>query len=398
MTLFTLAIFVAGIWLLSFYADHMLRGDIAHQLGRQQLAATSLLAAQIDDELNERLTALKIVADSISASNLSDPNSIQKMLENRPLFLRDFNAGVYVAQMDGTAIASLPASINRLGINYIDRDYIAMPLKEGKAKIGQPVMGRVVSSAILGIGMPIKNRQGNVIGVLAGVIDLGKPSFLDKITENRYGNTGYFELREPKSQLIITSTDKRQVMQKPAHSVDRQLQAGEQAVIAVNASGQELLSSARHIPAADWLIVASLPTAEAFASIYSMERRILLVTILLTIVAGGMTWWMLRRELSPMFATVKQLASLTGTNQQLRSLKIDSQNEIGDLVRSFNALLKVLGQREDALRESEFRWKFAIEGSRDGLWDWNVIADHMFFSKTWKALLGYSETEIIITN
>ena len=108
MTLFTLAIFVAGIWLLSFYADHMLRGDIAHQLGRQQLAATSLLAAQIDDELNERLTALKIVADSISASNLSDPNSIQKMLENRPLFLRDFNAGVYVTQMDGTAIASLP--------------------------------------------------------------------------------------------------------------------------------------------------------------------------------------------------------------------------------------------------------------------------------------------------
>jgi diguanylate cyclase (GGDEF)-like protein/PAS domain S-box-containing protein len=394
VTLFTLAIFVAGIWLLSFYADHMLRGDIAHQLGRQQLAATSLLAAQIDDELNDRLTALKIVADSINASNLSDPHSIQKMLENRPLFLRDFNAGVYVTKMDGTAIASLPASINRLGINYIDRDYIAIPLKEGKAKIGQPVMGRVVSSAILGIGMPIKDTQGNVIGVLAGVIDLGKPSFLDKITENRYGNTGYFELREPKSQLIITSTDKRQVMQKPAHSVDRKLQAGEQAVIAVNASGQELLSSARHIPAADWLIVASLPTEEAFASIYSMERRILLVTILLTIVAGGMTWWMLRRELSPMFATVKQLASLTGTNQQLRSLKIDSQNEIGDLVRSFNALLKVLGQREDALRESEFRWKFAIEGSRDGLWDWNVIADHMFFSKTWKALLGYSETEI----
>ena len=289
MTLFTLAIFVAGIWLLSFYAEHMLRGDIAHQLGRQQLASTSLLAAQIDDELNERLTALKIVADSISASNLSEPHSIQKMLENRPLFLRDFNAGVYVTKTDGTAIASLPNSINRLGINYIDRDYIDIPLKAGKAKIGQPVMGRVLSSAILGIGMPIKDTQGHVIGVLAGIIDLGKPSFLDKITDNRYGNTGYFELREPKSQLIITSTDKRQVMRKSTHSINRELQAGEQAVITVNAFGQEVLSSARYIPAADWLIVASLPTAEAFAPIYSMERRILLVTILLTILAGGMT-------------------------------------------------------------------------------------------------------------
>ena len=255
-------------------------------------------------------------------------------------------------------------------------------------------MGRALSSPILGIGMPIKDNQGQVIGVMAGVIDLGKPSFLDKITENRYGKSGYYQLWEPKSKLIITSTDKRQVMQQSTRVFDRQLQAGEQAVITVNSSGQEVLSSAKRIAAADWLIVASLPTTEAFAPIYSMERRILLVTILLTIVAGGLTWWMLRRELSPMFATVKQLASLTGENQQLRPLQIDSQNEIGDLVRSFNALLEIIVQRKDALRDSEFRWKFAIEGSGNGLWDWDVSSGQVFFSNTWKSLLGYTENEI----
>jgi diguanylate cyclase (GGDEF)-like protein/PAS domain S-box-containing protein len=394
VTLFTLAIFVAGIWLLSFYAGLMLRGDITHQLARQQLATTSLLAAQIDDALDDRLTSLKIVADSLGISSLSETHTIQRLLENRPIFLRGFNAGVYVTLTDGTAVASLPASINRLGINYIDRDYIAIPLKEGKAHIGKPVMGRVLSSAVVGIGMPIKNAQDEVIGVLAGVIDLGKPSFLDKVTDNRYGKSGYYALWEPKSKLIITSTDRRQVMQKPVHSIDYQLHAGKQALTAVNDLGQEVLASAIRIDAADWLIVASLPTAEAFAPIYSMERRILLVTMLLTIVAGGMTWWMLRRELSPMFATVKQLASLTGHDQQLHPLQIDSQNEIGDLVRSFNALLIVLGQRKEALRDSEFRWKFAIEGSGNGLWDWDIATDRVFFSKTWKTLLGYSESEI----
>jgi diguanylate cyclase (GGDEF)-like protein/PAS domain S-box-containing protein len=394
VTLFTLAIFVAGIWLLSFYAGLMLRGDITHQLARQQLATTSLLAAQIDDALDDRLTSLKIVADSLGISSLSETHTIQRLLENRPIFLRGFNAGVYVTLTDGTAVASLPASINRLGINYIDRDYIAIPLKEGKAHIGKPVMGRVLSSAVVGIGMPIKNAQDEVIGVLAGVIDLGKPSFLDKVTDNRYGKSGYYALWEPKSKLIITSTDRRQVMQKPVHSIDYQLQAGKQALTAVNDLGQEVLASAIRIDAADWLIVASLPTAEAFAPIYSMERRILLVTMLLTIVAGGMTWWMLRRELSPMFARVKQLASLTGHDQQLHPLQIDSQNEIGDLVRSFNALLIVLGQRKEALRDSEFRWKFAIEGSGNGLWDWDIATDRVFFSKTWKTLLGYSESEI----
>lgn len=49
---------------------------------------------------------------------------------------------------------------------------------------------------------------------------------------------------------------------------------------------------------------------------------------------------------------------------------------------------------EKALKESEARWNFAIEGSGDGLWDWNAQANEVYFSNQWKALLGYTENEI----
>ncbi len=49
---------------------------------------------------------------------------------------------------------------------------------------------------------------------------------------------------------------------------------------------------------------------------------------------------------------------------------------------------------EIALHESELRWKFAIEGSGDGLWDWNVAGSTVFFSKRWKEMLGFAEDEI----
>jgi PAS domain S-box-containing protein len=49
---------------------------------------------------------------------------------------------------------------------------------------------------------------------------------------------------------------------------------------------------------------------------------------------------------------------------------------------------------ENALRESKFRWKFAIEGSGDGLWDWDVANGTVFFSKRWKEMLGFAEGEI----
>lgn len=47
-----------------------------------------------------------------------------------------------------------------------------------------------------------------------------------------------------------------------------------------------------------------------------------------------------------------------------------------------------------ALRESEERWKSALEGAGEGMWDWDVPTGRVIFSKRWKALLGYGEEEI----
>ncbi|HPV39793.1 MAG TPA: PAS domain S-box protein [Spirochaetota bacterium] len=49
---------------------------------------------------------------------------------------------------------------------------------------------------------------------------------------------------------------------------------------------------------------------------------------------------------------------------------------------------------EDALRESEDRWHFALEGAGDGVWDWNAQTDRVYFSHRWKAMLGYDDHEI----
>lgn len=57
-------------------------------------------------------------------------------------------------------------------------------------------------------------------------------------------------------------------------------------------------------------------------------------------------------------------------------------------------LTEEVRNREAALIESEFRWRFAIEGSGDGLWDWNVANKTLFYSPQWKAMLGFEEHEI----
>jgi PAS domain S-box-containing protein len=51
-------------------------------------------------------------------------------------------------------------------------------------------------------------------------------------------------------------------------------------------------------------------------------------------------------------------------------------------------------ENKKALDISEERWKFAIEGAGDGLWDWNPLTNEVFFSKQWKLMLGYKEDEL----
>jgi len=190
LSLLTMAIFVFAIWSLTFYANWSLREEIEQQISQQVFSTVSLAAKELNNALNERLKALEQVAKRITPAMLSNAAASQKFIEDRPVLYNMFNAGFYVTGIDGTAVATLPLSLGRVGINYMDQHHVAAALMEEKSTISKPRIGKMLKQPAFGIAVPIRDQLGVVNGAFVGVIDLSKPNFLDEITVDRYGKSG----------------------------------------------------------------------------------------------------------------------------------------------------------------------------------------------------------------
>jgi PAS domain S-box-containing protein len=380
VTLFTLVIFLISIWSLALYAGRVLRKDMQQLSSDQQFSTVVFIASGVNEELESRLRTLEKVAARITPGMFGNPAALQTFIEERLILQDRFNGGTFATSSNGTAIASIPRSAERVGVNFMERNHIAAALQEGTSTIGKPVISKVLHDPIVSMAVPIRDRQGRVIGALSGVTDLSQTSFLDKVTVNRYGKSGGYFITVPQYRLNITATDKSCIMQPlPAPGVnpaiDRFVQGFEGSQVYVDQRGVEVLGSAKRIPAAGWQMIAALPTEEAFAPIRAMQQRMLLTTIFLTMLTGGCIWWMVRRQLSPMLAAVQTLATLSDTNQPPQQLPVTTQGEIGQLIGGFNRLLETLAQRERDLQESKEVYQTLFREMLDGFALHEIICD-----------------------
>ncbi len=224
--------------------------------------------------------------------------------------------------------------------------------------------------------LPCYDHDGCLLGILGSDLSL---SFLSQFLGTlNIGQSGVTCILEPSGLLVASSTltqpfaidDQSATRLRANESYDYRIQAATHYLIehfgdlsCIDRSYQLELTIDRQIQLMDvfpfedgrglhWLIVLMVPESEFVERIHPANRDCL----------------------------IEAYAALEQINKQLE-----------ERVKQRTATLKRLNE---ALQKSEQRWQLALQGSNDGIWDWNVQSNVVFYSPRAKEMIGYEDHEM----
>ena len=389
----TLTVTICFVVMLATFAAiqaYLVRNDIRKMLGAQQLSLVSHIADQIDQRLATTHQALIAVSRTIPPEIARDPAQMRKNLEDRASLLSLFDS-LFLVSAAGVTLVDLP-ELGRRGLSVKEREFFQLTMKDRKPHVSQPFLGRGLKQPIIVLTAPILDRRGAVVAVLSGALDLLRSNFLGEIGTASVGRTGSLALLGRDRTIIVSRERDRIMTQGPAPGVSPYFDhavAGEEGwEESTNSRGLHALFGYKPLQTVPWVLVAALPTDEAYAPIVAAQKRTVLVVLTLFLVLVPVLWLAAQYLLGPLLALHETIRRMQGGAGTLPAELVGRKDEIGRLAADFDSLMRERSRAEAALRESERQLSLALEGSQLALFDWNIGSGEVFLSDQWSVMLG----------
>jgi diguanylate cyclase (GGDEF)-like protein/PAS domain S-box-containing protein len=156
---------------------------------------------------------------------------------------------------------------------------------------------------------------------------------------------------------------------------------------------------ARRLERKGYAVQVAESASELLQRVKQDKPDILLLDIEMPEISGLEALRILREAYSSVELPIIMVTAKNQSEDIVKALEFGANDYLTKPVDFPVALARIATQlshkrAQEALRESEERYALAAQGANDGLWDWNVLTNVMYFSPRWKSMLGYHEGEI----
>lgn len=115
-----------------------------------------------------------------------------------------------------------------------------------------------------------------------------------------------------------------------------------------------------------------------------------LLAIIIGVLFAFLVAHSLTSHLSKLIESIKKLK----TENSYVEVDEDGVRELSELSHEFNELASSLHTSQELNQQLTERLELAFIATQDGLWDWDIENDTIYYSPIWKSLMGYKDDEL----
>ncbi|MHB1379503.1 MAG: ATP-binding protein [Desulfurivibrionaceae bacterium] len=399
LTLAVSLLFLCMMGATSFLVLAVIKQQIKETISAEQFSLLSEIASSLEDKLTLAHGQLTATATLVSSETLATGDTAQQFLDYRKGLQRVFDNNIFLFSPEGRLIAEAPFLPNRRGMDLSFRPYIKDTLATSAPVISAPyISSQPHKHPVIMMTAPVFDREGKIIAILTGSLDLMSPNILGKLAEKKIGKNGYLYLLTADRTMIMHPDKSRIFKQIPPGAnllYDRALQGFEGTEENISGVGVPMLTSFKRLRMKNWLLAANFPQAEAYAPLIRAAQILLAGILLITVAAFAIIRYFSQYLTRPLLALTRHVAELADKKGEARLFHTTAQDETATLARAFNAMLEKLDRQQEDLRQRKELYRTVTEFATDFIF-WRAPDKKMIFvSKNCEVHTGYSEDEFI---